>query len=401
MTRSHSHFEEFAPHSRYKQLILKTYFESWGRKLLLRPGAGASVLFVDACAGRGTDDLGNHGSPVIAAKAAAMAQAQLAERFGRAVQVQVIAIEKKPSHFKALRELLRPFGVGARVLQGDFAQHIPTIATEFAGVPALWFIDPFGIEALDSTAVRQALAGDKSEALIMFLDQGALRHFGVAIADETETERRFKALESDLNLFPDLQEKEREALAPKVEKSRASLGVTRDKSIEILNAALERADWQEILERTPRAERTAKLLEMYLEVLVDTGAHYVTKVPVLNAKGDHVYYLIHAAKNKVARRTMKEAVEYALKHGPLPPETVVALRQRLVCNLGRVESFLRARLAGQTVRWAVDRNDKSAISVRNLSLEETDIHPGQLDELKARLASMRLNDKSIVYRFPG
>jgi hypothetical protein len=66
VARSKEHFEEFAPHSRYKHLILKFYFEAWLRKLGLRRGAAATLCYVDACAGRGADEEGNAGSPVIA-----------------------------------------------------------------------------------------------------------------------------------------------------------------------------------------------------------------------------------------------------------------------------------------------------------------------------------------------
>ena len=147
------------------------------------------VLFVDACAGRGMDDVGNHGSPIIAAKAALSAQAQLRNAFKRDVRIQVIAIEKKKANYDALVDNLRPFGDLARTLRGDFAEHVPAIVREFAGVPTLWFIDPFGIEALDSSILRQAIAGPESEALIMSLDRGALRHLCVAVAPETRLER--------------------------------------------------------------------------------------------------------------------------------------------------------------------------------------------------------------------
>ena len=61
MTRSDDHFEKFAAHSRYKHLILKTYFQAWLPKLALRPGASQVLCYVDACAGRGADEAGNDG----------------------------------------------------------------------------------------------------------------------------------------------------------------------------------------------------------------------------------------------------------------------------------------------------------------------------------------------------
>jgi hypothetical protein len=80
VSRSRKHFDEFKPHSKHKHLILGHYFAAWGHKLGLRDGAGNLILYVDACAGRGIDELGNHGSPLIAAEAAASAESNVGGR---------------------------------------------------------------------------------------------------------------------------------------------------------------------------------------------------------------------------------------------------------------------------------------------------------------------------------
>ena len=141
---------------------------------------------------------------------------------------------------------------------------------------------------------------------------------------------------------------------------------------------------------------------MYLEVIVDCGARYVTRFPVFSAEGDHVYYLVHAAKNGKARLTMKEAVGFALKHGPLPADIVALLRTNLACDLEGAEQFILARLADRRVRWAPVRVDRTTTCVRNLVLEETAIHLGQLAALRTRLSRFRIpGERTIVYPFPG
>ena len=70
-------------------------------------GTREIIYYVDACAGRGMDDAGNQGSPVRAAIEAATAKGQLRDKFGKSVDIHVIAIEKKPARFNALRENLK------------------------------------------------------------------------------------------------------------------------------------------------------------------------------------------------------------------------------------------------------------------------------------------------------
>ena len=75
--RFHRFFGRFKPHTLLELFILSTYLETWIRKMLLGKSAGNGIFFVDACAGSGSDSVGNSGSPVIAAREAAKAAAQL------------------------------------------------------------------------------------------------------------------------------------------------------------------------------------------------------------------------------------------------------------------------------------------------------------------------------------
>jgi three-Cys-motif partner protein len=126
VTRSADHFDEFEAHTQLKHLVLGTYLAAWARKLLLRKGAGDTVYYIDACAGRGMDDAGHHGSPVLAAREAEVIERQLREEFGRDVHVVVIAIEKNAMHFKALERNLAPFGNRARALRGTAEELLPS-----------------------------------------------------------------------------------------------------------------------------------------------------------------------------------------------------------------------------------------------------------------------------------
>jgi three-Cys-motif partner protein len=403
VTKSRDFFDEFPPHSKHKLLILKTYFEAWGRKLLLRRNAGSIVCYVDACAGPGMDDEGNYGSPIVAAKAAAMAMSQLNERRSGFFQIEVIAIEKRPTKYKALAKNLQPYGDHARALRGTLADHLPAIEEEFGDTPTLYFIDPFGVEPLHADVIRRALARPKNEAFLLFKDQAALRHFGAAATNETRMERRVRRRLEELDtpsLFPEWAEAERAELEPIAARSREALEITRERAIEILTAAFGGTQWLPELEATPPEFKRNRLVALYRALLAEWGARYVLEIPVLKEDGSHVYFLLHASKSPKGYRTMKEAVEYALKRSPLPADATAAMWDLLRTDVEEVERLVREEFAGREVAWAESDEDRRAPSLRAFVLETTAIYPFELNDLRKRLKEAQQPSRKIVYRFP-
>jgi three-Cys-motif partner protein len=402
MSNSDDHFGEFEPHSEFKHLVLLTYFDMWGRKLLLRPSAGSTVLYVDACAGRGMDDQGNHGSPVLIAKAAAKAAGQVGELRQLPVRVQVVAIEKNAGNFAALVKNLAPFKTVTRALRGTLPEHFDSIQEEFSAVPTLYFLDPFGLKPLDGKTIRRALSGDKKEVLVLFADQAALRHVGAATSQMTKTELKLAALNPDLELFPQVVEDERLQLQPKAERSKKAQTVTRERAIEILDCAFDGHGWFAVIDPLPAHERRKAFVQLYSDFLKNCGAQRVLPFPVIDADGSHRYYLLHASPSPKGYSTMKEAIEYALKHGPLGPDIAAMVRDELKCDVESVESLVRLNFAGAQIRWAEDPNNKLGPSVRAFALENTPMMPSQLDELKQRLATVRVpkTGNTVLYDFP-
>jgi three-Cys-motif partner protein len=400
MTRSAKHFEAFQPHTRHKHLILKEYFLAWGHKLGLRSGAGDSILYVDACAGRGADDLGNQGSPLIAADAAAKAAANISGIRRHPFAIHVVAIESKRSHATELTAVLAPFGSTVRVLLGTLADHLGDLERAHMGIPALFFIDPFGLEPLDASVVRAALNGERREALLLFADQAALRHFGAISANETRAERRLRTATEPLPLFPDLRADNADALAHAAADSRAQLAITRESAIRIMNAAFGDDEWLRSIEGVPSADRRRAFLELYSARLRTWGAKYVLPIPVVDATGVHAYTLIHATRSAKGYATMKAAVTHALEHSPLPAQVVERMRDLVASDLAAVEAAVRARFSGQEVRWAEDTENRQAPCVKQYLLEETPAFPFEFDALKAQLAPLRARGRAIVYVFP-
>lgn len=397
MIRSQQHFDGFPPHSRYKHLILKKYFEMWGRKLLLGDARRSRVVYVDACAGRGADESGVQGSPVIAAVAAADAAEQLAAMPGGVGKhVIVLAIEKAPRHYRALADNLAEFGPDVRALAGTLGDHLAAIEHELQNAPTLYFVDPFGVEPLQADVVRRALAGSKNEVLLLFADQAALRHFGAVRATETEAMRKLRRRREAPSLFDDHDAQDLATLAPAAARSGAALTLTQERSTEILNAAFGSTEWGASIATTPPAERRAKVLSLYRDLLASFGAEFVLSFPVRKATGEHAYTLIHASKSIHARRTMQEAVTYALRHAAFMPEAVLeAMRDDLRTDLGPVVELIKARWAGQEVQWTPEGG------IRWFALDGATVWPFQLPELKALLKPYRRPARGPeTYAFP-
>jgi len=401
MSRSKGHFEEFKPHSKHKHLILDCYFSAWGHKLGLRTGAGSTILYVDACAGRGADELGNHGSPLIAARAAAIAQANVSKHRGTPFRIEVVAIEVDRAHHASLARLLEPFGDAVRALRGKLEEHIEQLERQYPNTPTLYLIDPFGLDPLQATLVRRALAGEKHEALLLFADQAALRHFGAIVAVETRAERRHRHAAHPLPLFPELQVDGLEALAETAQESREALENARISAIRILNAAFGDEAWLPQIEAIPQPARRAAFIRLYSEHLVQWGATHVLQIPIVDESGTRAYTLIHASKSAKAYRAMKEAVTHALNNSPLPEEVVECMKQMVRSNIEDVQDEILHRFASQTVRWAEDAGDRRRPCVRTFVLEETNAFPFEFEELKEQLRRFRMPGKPIIYKFPG
>ena len=398
MSKNREHFDGFGPHSRYKHLVLKTYFEMWGRKLLLGRPERTRVVYVDACAGRGVDETGVEGSPVIAAVAAADAADQLATMPGGAGKhVIVLAIEKAPKHYRALAGNLADFGPDVRALNGMLGDYLPAIKREFGDAPTLYFIDPFGVEPLHADAVRRALTGPKNEVLLLFHGQAALRHFGAVTKVETKTMGKLRRRRAEPSLFDDLDAEELATLEPAAKRSGAALADTQERSGEILNAAFGSTAWADEIGLTPQAERRAKVLSLYCELLASFGAHFILSFPVRKATGEHAYTLIHASKSVHARRTMQDAVTYALNHATFMPEVVLdAMRDDLRTDLAPVAEVVKARWAGKEALWTPENGIKWFV------LDTTSVWPFQLPELKALLKPYRRSGRGPeTYTFPA
>lgn len=395
MVDSGDHFAEFDPHTRLKHLILEAYVSSWAFKMLLRPGASDKVYIIDACAGAGMDEEGNHGSPVIAAVEAASTRAKVREMSGRPVDVITIAIEKEAVEFRSLEQNLAPFAPHARALRGELRNHLPTLLKEIGDAPILCFIDPFGVEPLRADVVRAILGRKYCEVFVLLHDQGCLRHYGAA--SSVEPDKDFGAVD----LFAGVAESPAlRPLTPRQEASERARQVTAARAVEILDAAFDVIPWRERLEASSQAERRAEFVRMYKDFLTDCGAPYVLPIPIRNNANQHVYHLIHASHSASGLKTMKQAVSSALNKTDLDPTATDTIRFAIRSPLKKIVADLAARFAGLVMPWTTPNVD-GLLPLSDYVLIETPVFPHELADLKELLKPFKQKGRSLIYQFPG
>jgi three-Cys-motif partner protein len=403
MARHTDHFSEFEPHTILKHLVLEAYLVMWARMLLLRSGAGDILYVIDGCAGAGMDDVGNHGSPIRAARLAEQVRGQMKEQFSRDVSVRLIAIEPHHGRCKQLRANLGPFGSTARVLKGTLAEHMDALLNEVGIAPTLWFIDPYGLAPIDAGLLARALQGPNNEILALFADEGAIRHFGAVAAELPDVEREVALRTEQPSLFdtPDDAAARTAKVRREVEQSATALTLTKTRAEEILTTALGSNRWRAEINRTPSAERRARFVELFEECLRERGAAYVLPFAVRNEKRRVAYQLVHASKSPHGFTTMKEAIREALGKAPVSEAVAEQMRfdQRSRLSTAQLLQWVLERFANQEIPWTDEKI--GSIGVRTAVLRDTLAFPGEeLEALKAALDPYRLPGRRIIYRFP-
>jgi three-Cys-motif partner protein len=409
-----NHFEEFKDHTRLKHFLLGVYLKAWAMILMKYARKFPRVWFVDAFAGAGRDLQGQPGSPVIACE---IAQEVNRELFPGGITnetgMRVIAIEREDEFYQLLKGHLqtwtdcRPRFTYLRDGELD-EERLDKMLGFVEGDPTLFFLDPFGVDGLSADLLPKALSGAHNELLILFHDEGAGRHAGKAASDEG---RAFDAIAEVLE-HPSILGEEDDAarLAEAKEHAKRSEAGYKSKpsAIAILNRAFGSTKWRSELEKIPEDQwpaRRARILELYLELLKDSGASYRLKFAIQTLEGRHKYWLIHASRNVSAFVAMKEAMHRTRKEREKQLGTDEAGSVSLFADskvdrpavqvdtdLLAVVAFARQHFAGQKVQWSGKGGVKEGV------LRGTPIMPWECDALKTELDPFRV--KSGVYEFP-
>jgi three-Cys-motif partner protein len=376
---SDRHFDEFHGHTLLKHLVLRKYVGAWAAKLR---SSDHAVWFIDGFAGEGQDKCGNPGSPLIAAR--------LAEPFEADGQgaMRVIAFEKDPTRCNKLREVMRPYTDRkppiVHVRCGILADSIAGVMQHIGDTPALFFLDPFGVDGILVDLLPKALQGPQNEVFALFADVAATRLHAVLVARGRDPDAEEEAVRAEPSLFPEFTEDEAARCRAEAEKSLRALRATQAPSERILADALGPGVVQE-LEGVPDEARRERLTRMFMHRLLESGAAYVLSLPVRDEANQRMYQLIYATKSAVGLRTMKEAMDSALRNAPLPEESVESMWAELRGNELTVVHQLAHHFAAREVRWTQGKDRGEADTVKRYLLEQTEIFPMQFDSVKARL----------------
>jgi len=381
---------EFEPHTRLKHLIWDRYLKAWAQKLLGWGRAGQRLWIVDAFAGSGRDEAGNPGSPLIAATIARdIVAARRTAPGGPAPVVHVVAIEKDPKRFEELRKNLGEFTSGspqiAHIRQGTLADYINRMMQFIGSEPALFFLDPFGVDGMQADLLPKILSGPQNELFALFSDTGAARLHAVLDAEDVSADEAVARGMTGPSLFPDFDAEDEAKVRAEAERRATALGYTRPAAKRILDEAFGGESWLEAIEAVAPEERPLKFVRLYMQLLLRAGAKFGIAIPVRDKKNRRVYHLVYASKSAQGFRTMKESITTALSASDLPSH----VREEMVLDLNvDVEStitHIAQAFEGRTVPWT-DSKNKHAETVRNYALEHTGVFPQQCDEIRDALA---------------
>jgi three-Cys-motif partner protein len=415
-----SHFELFQDHTRLKHFLLEVYLKQWATILISgRQRAGAPIpkmlWFVDAFAGAGRDGQGTPGSPVIAAEIAKEINSKHYPP-GRKSGMRVLAIEEHAGRFKQLDEALKPYSAVVEVRHGTLTSILgnlmPFLVEQAA--PTLFFLDPFGVHGLDAKLLPQILHVDRTEILLLFSDEGAVRLAGKAEAKvPTRDELLAQRQDGRLSLGDDLDAEINEQDRLNVEQIIAG-HASNPRAAQILDVTFGGKDWRKIVENTPAPQRRQAFVDLYREVLEDAGAKYVLPFAVTTGEGRHKYTLMHASMHPSAFVAMKEAMHRAHKQRQKPVEgedlfgasginlPVDEFDQTFSSrtDIKLLADQLRAAFPGKLVPWAGKRRDES---VSSHVLRHSSLLNHELPLLEKELISRgyRESKRPLTFRFPS
>jgi three-Cys-motif partner protein len=403
-----SHFDEFEPHTRLKHLIWDRYLKKWAQKLLNWGGAGQRLWIIDAFAGSGQDDSGNPGSPRIAAVIARdIAAARRAQAPSSGALVHVIAIEKDSTRAEELGANMAEFTEGtpqiAYVRCGTLAELVDRMMPRLGHEPALFFLDPFGVEGMQAELLPKILAAPHNELFALFSDTGAARLHSVLDAEDESPDEAVAREMPGPSLFPDFDAEDEVRIRTAAEKRARALGYTRPAAKRILDEAFGGDSWLQAIEAVEPSERPLEFVRLYMQLLRGAGGKFVIAIPVRDDRNRRVYHLVYASKSSQGFRTMKESIATALGASDLPERVREEMVLELSVDVGRTVDQIARVFAGREIPWT-NSKDRRAQTVRNYVLEHTGVFPPQCDEIRDALAARYQSGgtlRSPVLTFPS
>lgn len=182
--------------SELKHAILESYLAAFAGKVGSK-SAGGKVGYLDGYAGPGTythsgTGLTVDGSPAIALRVAD----HLREKVKPPKDLRCVFIEPKKKYFSELEQLVA--GTSAVPLRGTVDARLSDALAYFANMPALVFLDPFGVGLDRASCLRQVLqrSPDQPTELLLNFSLEAVRRVGPFVRKPEGTPNRAALLET-------------------------------------------------------------------------------------------------------------------------------------------------------------------------------------------------------------
>ncbi len=300
--------------------------------------------------------------------------------------MRILAIEKDHERCARLKDVMQPY-VDRKICEvrcGTLTDLVDRFLRYLKDQPALFFLDPFGVEGLLVELLPKLLSGPQNEVFALFADVGANRLHAVLMSAGRDPDAEENAIRAEPSLFEEFVEEDVKRKRLEAEKSLKSLRATQGASERILVDALGPGTLEE-LAGVLEAERREWLVRRYMHALQDSGAEFVLALPVRDSSNQRVYQLVYATKSAVGLRTMKEAMDSALRNASLPSTSKESIWAELQGNEPAVVRQISRNFAGREVRWSEERDRGNVDTIKRYLLEQTAIFPMQFAAVKKRL----------------
>ncbi len=378
------HWERFPTHTRLKHAVLRAYLGAWAR-ILLNRGRHETIWFVDGFAGRGRDNEGSPGSPLIACAIADEVQEELTTKGHRGV-VRIIAVEEDQETFTALQRNVSDSPCQPLLYHDTINDKYREILGLIGDAPALFFLDPWGVNGLSAEMIADMLDGERREVLVLFSEEGTHRLASAAAAEPAKDE------DGQASLFAD-ETPTSARRPPHSDYREADEAILQDVFAGLWGLV------QQTAEHSPGSERES-YLDSYMAIQERLGAKYVLPMSIVDENDHHHYSLVHASKNGKAIVAMKEALNSAMKKRAQEIGGLLENFYFASPGLGRVCDQIAEHFAGETVRWD-EKGERG--TVRRYALEETWAFVSDMQEIKRILGDREytIKKKPLTFDFPA
>ena len=193
--------------------ILRKYLKAWA---IIIGSHFPVAYFVDCFSGRGKYHWGEEkdkisGSPIIGIETSLEVR-KIKEKKGIDFSLNIIAIESDKDRLESLKKFVRKMDPDSKtkveIIESEFEAALPEVLDKISGVPAFFFIDPYGIKGVSKKSLDLIINRVSStEIFLNYMKMGVQRVKGqyknIEHEDEKIRIRAIKTIAHMDNLFGD------------------------------------------------------------------------------------------------------------------------------------------------------------------------------------------------------